>query len=235
MHVDDWKWQQCEVRIGDGEMGLIGMNFRKDRIRNRIERLVKSKGVELSAVAADAGVETGTVQALYDNRSSEVTMTVQEVKRLSDALDRLETRNGLVFRCADCGEVKPMGRFYMHKKAKNGIDTTCIECRKKKGGKKKDMKKGTMQGTVTADIVRRVKSEDKREVESKFMAPYFGIQPAQLDDIRRGKYDNLMFAPKSNQQDAINALRDELHEMRAENQRLNMRLDSFFKQLGCDA
>ena len=73
---------------------------------------------------------------------------------------------------------------------------------------------------ITKEIVQKVKEEDQKSVQSKYMAPYFGVTPSQLDEIRTGKWDKLLEFPKKPKRadtvlEAVELLREELFEMKS--------------------
>lgn len=207
-------------------MELVNKN-REDAIRKRIRRLVDERKVAVSAIALKSGVEQGAVKALYaqegvkKQRISDVTAA-----KIERGLDEQEKALGMVKRCCRCGKTLPVGHFSMNKTKRDGLQSECKEClnaiiadsRRKK--KEKPMNNNT-EKAMTAEIVQKIKSEDKREVESKFMAPYFGITPKQLDEVRKGVWDSLLLTPKVPKRadsvlEAVELLRGEVASLRRE-------------------
>ena len=203
---------------------------RQDRIRKRIRFLVDERKVALSAIAVKAKVETGTVRALYEQQGvSKQRVSEQNARKIEAALDEQEVALGMVKRCVKCGKTLPVGMFNANRTTKDGLQSYCRECQrgisKKTPKKRRDERGGQMNNNtetaITAEIVRRVKDEDKRDVESKFMAPYFGLKPKQLDEIRKGLWDKLLFTPSVPKRadsvlEAVELMRKEVAELRRE-------------------
>ncbi len=189
----------------------------------RIHRLIDDNGLSTSASTMRSGVEKGTVKALYEQKEFEKrTIAETTARKLDKGLDDCERSIGLVKRCNKCGNELPIGRFYANRRTGDGLDTICKEC-SKSHGKEKGVAKvnNNTETAMTAEIVRRVKNEDKKDVESKFMAPYFGITPKQLDEVRRGTWDRLLYEPKQPKRAdsvlaSVEALRSEVSELRSE-------------------
>lgn len=209
---------------------------REDAIRRRIRALADERKVALSAIALKAGVEQDAVKALYrqegvkKKRVSEVTAA-----KLEKGLDEQERALGMVKRCGKCGRTLPFGAFSVDRHKRDGMAAKCRDCnraankewrdKKKSDGKKNDGKEETVnnntENAMTAEIVRRVKAEDKRDVESKFMAPYFGLTPKQLDEVRKGIWDKLLLTPSEPKRadtvlEAVERLRCEVAALRRE-------------------
>lgn len=200
-------------------------------IGKRIRRLHDGKGVALSAIAMKSGVEQGTVKALYEQKEfSKRTIAESTAAKMEKGLDAQERALGMVKRCAKCGRELPYGQFHNDKCAKDGMRSACKECLKqakkgpKKGSRQEREEKAVNNNTetaMTAEIVRRVREEDKRDVESKFMAPYFGITPKQLDEVRKGIWDKLLLTKKEPKRadtvlEAVEMLRGEVASLRRE-------------------
>ena len=196
--------------------------------RKRIKRLVDEKGVALSAIALKAHVEQGTVKALYEQEGhSKKRVLDHNIGKLDRAMDEIERSLGMVRKCTGCGKELPYGRFHFAKAKRLGITEKCRACAKsqaknrKSGAKEKKSMNNNTERAMTAEIVKKVKEEDKKEVESKFMAPYFGITPKQLDEVRRGVWDKLLLTPKTPQKAesvlaAVEMLRAEVAGLRRE-------------------
>ena len=211
-------------------MKLVDKN-REDAIRKRIRRLVDERNVAVSAIALKSGVEQGTVKALYaqegvkKQRISDVTAT-----KVEHGLDEQEKALGMVKRCCKCGKTLPVGRFGMNKTKRDGLQSECKEClnaiiaesrRRNKDKKKEKHMNNNTEKAMTAEIVRKVKAEDKPDVESKFMAPYFAISVKQLDEVRSGSWDSLLLTPKVPKRadsvlEAVELLRGEVAGLRRE-------------------
>lgn len=202
---------------------------REDNIRKRICRLVDEKKVALSAIAVKAHVETGTVRALYEQKGvSKQKISESNARKLEAALDEQETALGMLKRCNACGKTLPVGRFSANRTMGDGLQSNCKECARAKRGEQKAKKarrekkvNNNTENAITAETVRKVKAEDKRDVESKFMAPYFGLTPKQLDEIRKGIWDKLLLTPKVPKRadsvlEAVEMLRGEVAELRRE-------------------
>lgn len=190
-------------------------------VRKRVKRLVDERGVALSAIALRSGVEQGTVRVLYEQDGhKKQTIMRANAEKLEKGLDDLERSLGMVKRCTSCGKELPYGRFYFKSGAKDGIDAKCKDCCNSRAKKGKTMNNGT-ENAITAETVRKVKAEDKRDVESKFMAPYFRLTPKQLDEVRKGMWDKLLLTPKVPERansvlEAVEKLRAEVAELRRE-------------------
>lgn len=218
-----------------------------EAIRARIHRLVDERKVAVSAIALRSGVEQGTVKALYDQKSFEKrTIGEATARKLEKGLDSLESSAGLVKRCPSCGKELPIGRFYADKHAAGGVRSACKECVKaqaknRKAGKQKKptakhaeerkMNNNT-ENAMTAEMVKRVKAEDKPEVESKFMAPYFKLTQKQLDEVRAGEWDKLLLTPEKPKRaesvlSAVEALREEVAALRRE-------VEAALVEMGCE-
>ena len=205
----------------------IAEKKRVSSIKDRIRRLVDERKIAVSSIAMKSGVEIGTIKALYENSEfSKRTIAESTAGKIEKGLDAVETSLGMVKRCTSCGKEYPIGWFHRDASKKDGLHSTCKPCtreqvaRSKRKKKRTDMNNNT-EKAMTADIVRNVKAEDKRDVESKFMAPYFGITPKQLDEIRKGIWDKLLLTPKTPERadsvlQAVEMLRDEVAELRRE-------------------
>lgn len=197
--------------------------------RKRIRRLVDDRGIALSAIAIRAGVENGTVRALYEQEGHcKKRVRVSNIAKLGKALDTLETSLGMVRRCSRCGRELPYGMFHFKHDNPNGINTICRDCKSSKGGKLNN----NTQNAMTAEIVRRVKSEDKRDVESKFMAPYFGITPKQLEEVRKGQWDKLLLTPSEPKR--ADSVLESVENMRKELAALRREVQAVLVELGVD-
>lgn len=196
-------------------------------IKKRISRLVDERNVSLSAVAMKSGVEQGTVRALYEQKEfSKRTISEATASKLEKGLDAQETSLGMVKRCVRCGKELPIGHFYANRSRKDGLGNECKECANKMVAESKRKRKAASmnnntENAITAEIVRKVKAEDKRDVESKFMAPYFRLTPKQLDEIRKGVWDKLLLTPKVPERadsvlSSVEKLREEIAELRRE-------------------
>lgn len=196
---------------------------RVDRIQKRIKRIVDGRKVAISAIAVKAHVDNGTVKAVYErNGHAKQTISTRTAGKLESGLDELERSMGMVKTCARCGKELPVGRFNSHSSSSDGLQSYCIECHKEYKRKAKETKvNNNKENAITAETVRRVREEDKRDVESKFMAPYFSITPKQLDEIRRGTWDKLLYATDKPKRantvlEAVESLRDEVAQLRTE-------------------
>ena len=213
---------------------------REDSIRFRLRRLADERKVALSAIAMKARVEVGTIKALYAQEGvSKLRITEANAKKIEQALDEQERALGMVKRCSKCGKTLPVGHFSRNKARRDGLQGFCKKCAQvaeKESRAKKRKKESTVNNNtekaMTAEIVRTVKAEDKRDVESKFMAPYFGITPKQLDEVRKGIWDKLLLTPKAPKRadsvlEAVEMLRGEVAELRRE-------VESVLIELGAD-
>ena len=202
-------------------MATLVKTITEKRIRQRIDDLVNEHGVALSAIALRSKVPQKTIEVLYNQKKpTKSKITKANAEKIENGLDAIEMSLGLSMRCSKCGIVKPLGRFYKNKSKPNGKADWCIPCSSKRNREYKKMNNNKDQA-ITAEIVKRVKEEDKRDIESKFMAPYFGIAPKQLDEIRRGIWDKLLVSPRQPKKagtalEAIELLRAEQAELRRE-------------------
>lgn len=211
---------------------------REEAIRKRIHALADGKKVALSAIGLKSGVEQGTVKALYDQKGHEKrTISVVTASKLEKGLDELEKSAGMVKKCSRCGKELPYGQFWANNGKKDGLQSECKDCMRVIIAKSKEKKREKpvndyKDKPVTAEIVKKVKAEDKKDVESKFMAPYFGISPKQLDEVRRGQWDSLLFKvktpePATSVQSAVEALRMEIADM-------HTALNVLMHEMGCE-
>ena len=210
---------------------------REDSIRRRIRALADDRKVALSAIALKARVDQGTVKALYAQEGvKKQRISTATADKIEKALDEQERALGMVKKCTKCGRELPVGMFSRHKSSPDGLQYSCKECHSKSysesKGRKAEMNNNS-EKAMTAEIVRKVKSEDKREVESKFMAPYFGITPKQLDEVRKGQWDSLLLTPKQPKRadsvlEAVEMLRGEVAGLRRE-------IESVMLELGIEA
>ena len=229
---------------GGGEKMKITDKKREEAIRSRVHRLVDDHKVALSAIALRSGVEQGAVKALYNQNGVEKRkISEATAKKLDDGMDAIEAGLGLVKRCAACGKELPFGMFHADRNQKDGLRSACKECTKAQVKARKTRKQGktaqeedkmnnNTENAITAETVRKVKAEDKREVESKFMAPYFKLTPKQLDEIRKGMWDKLLLTPEKPKRadsvlSAVEALRDEIAGLRRE-------VEAVMIELGCE-
>ena len=209
----------------------------EDNIRQRIRRLADERKVALSAIAMKAKVEVGTIRALYEQDGvSKLRITEANAKKIELALDEQERALGMVKRCGKCGKTLPVGQFSRNRARRDGLQGFCKKCARVAEKESKRKKEGTVNNNtekaITAEIVRRVKAEDKREYESKFMASYFGITPKQLDEVRKGVWDKLLLTPSVPKRadsvlEAVELLRKEAAELRRE-------VESVMVELGVD-
>ena len=211
---------------------------REDAIRRRIRVLVDERKVALSAIALKARVDQGTVKAIYDNSGPKKQGIMEATAgKLEAGLDEQEKALGMVKKCGHCGRTLPVGRFSVKNAAADGLQSQCKECvreaQRKTAGQQKGRKERKVndytKANVDADMVRKVKAEDKRDVESKYMAPYFGLTPKQLDEIRRGIWDKLLLTPKVPKRagsvlEAVELLRGEVAQLRREVESVMMEL-----------
>lgn len=218
-------------------MDLAGKR-REDAIRRRIRELVDGRKVAISAIALKARVDQGTVKAVYENSGPKKQgIMAATAGKLEAGLDEQERALGMVKRCGTCGRELPVGRFSANRCADDGLQSQCKECvsaayRKRSGGKGAEKVNDYTKRNIDADIVRKVKAEDKRDVESKYMAPYFGLEPKQLDEIRRGIWDKLLLTPMVPKRadsvlEAVELLRGEVALLRRE-------VESVMMELGVD-
>lgn len=203
----------------------------EDSIRRRIKCLADERKVALSAIALKSGVDQGAVKALYEQDGiTKKRISGKTAEKLEAGLDAMERSLGMVKRCSSCGTVLPYGRFYTDKNSKDGLRARCKQCFKEEARERERKDKATKgaksmnnntEKAMTAEIVRRVKREDKPQVESKYMAPYFGITPKQLDEVRKGQWDKLLLTPKEPKRadsvlEAVESLRGEIACLRRE-------------------
>ena len=181
--------------------------LRKDiveRLSRRVRNLVDNHNVALSAIALKACLRQDIVKSIYEpSNASKKNIFESTGKKIDEACDEIETSKNLVKACSKCGITYPIGRFHRRSSAKDGHSSVCPACKLKYKRQKKQEDKekaGSMNlgkdVAITKEIVQKVKAEDKSDVESKYMAAYFGIKPAQLDEIRRGVWDKLLLTPK---------------------------------------
>lgn len=217
-------------------MTVLADKMHEKTIIDRIKRLVdegnKVEKVSINAIAMACGVEKSVIYNLYNNNSNKKRITEQNRKKISAGLDKLEIKLKMTKVCGTCGQELPVGQFSRCKSSKDGLYYQCKKCKESRRQAVKEAKKEQNKGVekpmnnnkdvaITAEIVRRVKAEDKLQVESKFMAPYFGITPKQLDEIRMKQWDSLLLTPKVPEKAesvlaSVEALRGEVASLRRE-------------------
>lgn len=194
-------------------------------LRNRISLYIAG-GANPRVMAAESGVGWGVFQHIHggDNRDGVSSLTF---RKLSEWMDDHPEYAPKVKKCGTCGKVKPLDSFSRNATKRDGYNSTCKDCMREY--QRHHNKKENKMEAITKELVERVKGEDKPDVESKYMAAYFGITPAILDDIRAGKHDDLLLTPKPEPETdlvaAVNALRDEVN-------RTERKLDALMLELG---
>lgn len=192
-------------------------------LRNRISLYV-ANGANPRVMAAESGVGWGVFQHIHggDNRDGVTSLTF---RKLSEWMNDHPEYSPKTKRCPRCGKEKPVDQFHKDATKADGLHIQCKECVSEYQKSRKERK----MEAITKELVEKVKGEDKPDVESKYMAAYFGITPAILDDIRAGKHDGLLLTPEPEPETdlvaAVNALRDELN-------RTERKLDALMLELG---
>lgn len=210
----------------------MSMNFipQKDEtaLRNRVKRYLDN-GAPGRAMAADCSISYSVFEHIVEGTSNKG-ITALTARRLTDWMDHHMEYAPQVKKCSKCGHLKPLDQFYRDRTKKSGHRSLCADCQREiQKEYQKRKKEAAMEATITKELVEKVKAEDKREVESKYMAPYFNVAASQLDAIRAGKYDKLLLTPKPKAETdavtAINKLREELN-------RVEQKMDSILLALG---
>lgn len=181
-------------------------------------------GAPARVIAAECNINWSLFQH-YLNGTSNKRMLVKTAKNLVDwinAHDEHMPKDRK--RCSRCGKVKKLSQFYQNKHSKDKRRSECIDCNKemqklsKKNNEGDSMANNNTEIAITAEIVKKVKAEDNPDVSSAMLAPYFGITPKQLDAIRNGEWDSILYKkeqpkPATDVKNAVEALRVEIADM----------------------
>lgn len=229
-------------------MTTICEKNREQMIIKRIRRLINEGGpvkkTSLVTIAMNSCVEKHTVKSLYEDKPTrKASISEPTAKKLEIGLDKTEIDVGLVKHCPTCNKDLPLGQFHFSKTYPDGTYYQCRECKKKHRRQQQTQKKteraegkrkmnNGKEKAITAEIVKRVMDEDKRDVESKFMAPYFGITPKQLDEIRKGQWNNLLYTPKK--PEPANTVLASVESLRAEVAGLRREIEAVLIELGIE-
>lgn len=186
-----------------------------DRLAQRLETLA-SYGVSYQKVAGRAKVPGTVVTGFLEHTRATRRMRADNAADLDAACREYEMERGLAKVCGGCGGTFALGDYPLDRRSADGRASICARCMQefamRKREEKERMKKEKVP--VTADVVRRVKAEDKPDVDAAMLAPYFGITENQLLEIREGKHDALLLPPEPEAQpDATAALNALLKEM----------------------
>lgn len=189
---------------------------RVDRVTERLDYLLNN-GVSMSKIASRADTPATVLTELLYVPKQKRKLIQLTCKHLEEACRGYELELGLAKECDTCGKTIALGDYGLNRKKGDGHSDTCLECQKKKQ-KMETIVKEKKTTAVTAELVKKVKAEDKPEVSAAMLAPYFGIGEAKLLDIREGKYDDLLLAPEPEEQSdataALNALLKEMTNLR---------------------
>lgn len=196
-------------------------------------------GAPARVVAAECGVNWGLFNHMTGGTSKKA-MTDLTHRKLAAWLDSHDEYMPDDYRrCGKCGEVKPLSEFHKDKSRAKGHGYRCADCvkeyqREHASQKRREAKmaNNNTEAAITAEIVRKVKAEDKADVPPAMLAPYFGITPKQLEAVRDSEWDSLLVQVKKPEpavsvQSAVEALRDEIAEM-------HTKLNVMMAELGCD-
>lgn len=194
-------------------------------------------GAPAKVIAAECGVNWGLFQHYLDGTSNK-RMLVKTFKELTAWLNMHDEHMPKdMKRCTICGKVKPLSEFYKNAGKKDGRRANCSECSRryqrehKKGKEISNMANNNTEVAMTAEIVKKVKAEDNTSVSSTMLAPYFGITPKQLEAIRKGEWDSLLYKkeppkPAVDVKNAVEALRMEIADM-------HYALNRLMAEIGC--
>lgn len=217
-----------------GNQNIVDVNREKE-----LMKLVKAyvdKGAPARVIAAECGVNWGLFQHYLDGTSSK-RMLEQTYKKLTKWIDEHdEYMPKDAKRCSMCGKVKLLSDFHKDRWKPDGHRSECASCFKEKKAKRRkgekiDMANNNTEPAITAEIVKNVKAEDNQDVPSAMLAPYFGITPKQLDAIRNGEWDSLLYKkeppkPAIDVKNAVEALRVEIADMHSS-------LNRLMAEMGC--
>ena len=207
-------------------------NVISQREEKKLMKLVGAyidNGAPARVIAAECNVNWGLFQHYMDGTSNK-RMLVKTAKNLTEWLNtHSKYKPKDVKRCRNCGKIKPLSEFDADARTKDGKRTVCATCVKvlsatakavsddvkKKGD---DMSNNNTEVAITAELVKKVKAEDNPDVSSVMLAPYFGITPKQLDAIRNGEWDSILYKkeqpkPATDVKNAVEALRVEIADM----------------------
>jgi len=192
------------------------------------------KGASLRIIAAQCGVNWGLFQRFLagDSKTPMTELTFRKITKWLDSHDEFMPNNYV--RCNKCGQVKSISDFYKDRKSPNGHRRTCIACdsaRKKQKNAEVKMSNNNTTTAITVEIVKKVKAEDNKEVAAAMLAPYFKITAKQLEEIREGKWDSLLYKkeppkPAVDVKNAVESLRLEIAE-------LHSAINRIMVELGC--
>lgn len=186
-------------------------------------------------MAAECGINWGMFQHILNksNNKKILAITARKLERWLDRHDEYMPDEWK--RCTKCGKVKPLADFYRDSSRSSGRRPACAECTKlianKNKEKKENMSNNNTETAITEEIVKKVKAEDKSDVPSSMLAPYFGITQKQLESIRNGDWDNLLYKkeepkPATSAKEAVEALRMEIADM-------HTALNRMLMEMGC--
>ena len=223
-----------------GNQNVIGQKQERE-IMKRVTAYV-GNGAPAKVIAAECGVNWGLFQH-YMSGNSDRRMLELTAKKLTSWLDAHDEYMPDDYRrCTKCGAVKPVAEFYKDSNKASGHRAYCAECARKyqrryqmeRTKRKKEemrMANNNTEVAMTAEIVKKIKDEDKSDVNAAMLAPYFGITPKQLEAVRRGEWDSLLYRkeppkPATDVKNAVEMLRVEIADM-------HTALNRLLVEMGC--
>ena len=179
-----------------------------------------NNGAPAKAIAAECGINWDLFQHYLngDSHKRMLKLTHKKLVAWLDAHDEYMPEEWK--RCTKCGKAKPLSEFHKDNSKKDSHRSACAECTRRWKSKRRmekgaDMANNNAETAITAEIV----------------APFFGITPKQLNDIRKGDWDSLLYKkespkPASDVKNAVEALRVEIADMHSA-------LNKLMVEMGC--
>lgn len=217
-----------------GNQNVISTKQEKELLK--VIKAYVGNGAPAKAIAAECGINWGLFQHYMSGDSNKRILELS-AKKLAAWIDgHDEYMPDSYARCTKCGKVKPLDEFHKDASKPTGHRSCCVDCRRRyereravKIRKESDMANNNTEVAITIEIVKKVKAEDNPSVPPAMLAPYFGISPRQLEAVRNGEWDSLLYkkeppAPATDVKNAVEALRVEIAEMHSALNRLMMEM-----------
>lgn len=216
-----------------GNQNVIGAKREKELVK--LVNAYVDNGAPAKVIAAECGVNWGLFQRYLDGTSNKrmLELTAKKLAAWLDAHDEYMPKD--MKRCTKCGKVKPLTEYYKDKTKASGYESKCSECAKeyqRDHKRRRQMANNNTEKAMTAEIVRKVKAEDNPDMPPAMLAPYFGITPKQLEAVRKGEWDSLLYTkeppkPAVDVKNAVEALRVEIADMHSA-------LNRLMAEMGCE-
>ncbi len=211
-----------------GNQRVIGAKQEKELMKLVSEYV--DNGASAKVIAAECGINWGLFQHYLNGTSNRRMLELTAKKLMTWVGSHDEYMPKGWKKCSRCGNPKPLSEFYKATGKKDGRRSECKGCSKKEQNnrnkeRRKSMANNNTEKAMTAEIVKKVKAEDNPDVSSAMLAPYFGITPKQLESVRKGEWDSLLYRkeppkPAVDVKNAVEELRVEIADMHSTLNRL---------------